>query len=278
MKPAPKLPATDPHASIRTARATVVDVHNDRRVEVRLVGSGDLHPALVVAQGYHAPTVGDEVLSLVDGEETFVIGVIRALRPAPTARSNPNEVKDAKGRLIFRYDPEQGLSEVFVPQGDLRFRVPKGNLELTARDGVSIDADEKVELRSGVGVEIKAGPRSGEERSTLAVSQDRIVASAPDLLTAAGRAQLVAGQTMLVTENLKTKVSRAQHVARVIETRAHRIVEHSKFSYREVEKLAQLKAARIRSIAQTSAQLLAERIVMRSKKDTKIRGEKIYLA
>ena len=64
----------------------------------------------------------------------------------------------------------------------------------------------------------------------------------------------------------------------MIETRAHRIVEHSKFSYREVEKLAQLKAARIRSIAQTSAQLLAERIVMRSKKDTKIRGEKIYLA
>jgi len=278
MKPASALPSTDPLGSVRTVRATVVDVPNDRRVEVRTVGSGSLRSAVVAAHGYNSPIVGDEVLAIIDGEETFVVGVIRALRPAPTTRTRSYEVEDAEGRLLFRYDPGTGESEVFVPQGDLRFRVPEGRLELEARDGVSIDGDEKVELRSGVGVEIKAGMQSGEERATVVVNPERVGASAPELLIAAGRAQVVSSQASLISESLETKVDRARHVARVIETQAHRVVEKTKYSYREVERLAQLKAARIRSIAETSAQLLAERIVMRSKKDTKIRGKKIYLA
>lgn len=278
MKPAVSLPVSEPRRPMQTSRATIASVPGGRRVELRIGDEPAPRPAVVAVLGYDDPLAGDEVLALLEGDEVFVIGVIRALRDVSAERSSPFEARDAAGRLLFRYDPETGASEVFVDRGDLRFRVAEGSLALEARDGVSIDSAGHVALRSGQMVELKAGPRIGEERATVMVSPDRIGASAPELLVAAGRAHLAAAQAVLVAEHLKTTATRVQQVARVIETRAHRIVEHSKFSYREVEQLAQLKAERIRSVARTSAQLLGERILMRSKKDTKIRGEKIYLA
>jgi len=278
MKPARTLPSSAAHSQIQTCRATVIAVLSGRRVHLRVDGESTPLSAVVAALGYDAPVVGDEVLALLEDDDAFVIGVLRALRAAPAEGPSPFEARDAEGRLLFRHDPETGSSEVFVPHGDLRFRVAEGHIALEARDGVSIDSDEKIDLRSGTGVEIGAGPRSDEDGACLVMSRDRIGATAPELLVGAGRAQLVAPQAMLVAEHLKTTVTRAQHVARVIETRAHRVVEHTKFSIREVERLAQTKADRVRTVVRTSAQLLAERVVIRSKKDTKIRGEKIYLA
>lgn len=279
MKPLDNLALiTDAEVDARVSRATIVEARSQRRVVLRPSGAATATPALVAVHGYHDPQEGDEVLAVTGGDETYVIGVIRALREAP-ARPEPSyEARDAQGRLLFRHDPETGTSEVFVGAGDLRFNVDQGRLELRARDGVTIDSDEKLELRSHRGLELRAESPSGSDSATIVINPDRIGTSAAELLVAAGRAQLAAAQAVLTATDLQTTVARAQHVARVVETKAHRIVEQSKDSFREVERVAQVKAGRLRSIARTSAQVLAERVLVRSKKDLKLRGEKIYLS
>lgn len=256
----------EPTAAATVSRAVITRVLSRRRVELRLAADATLVTAAIAAYRYDDPLVGDEVLLLGDDEERFVVGVLRALREA----GDRHEARDARGRLLFRHDPTTGTNELFVSPGDLNLAVPEGQLELSARDGVRIKSDASVELT--------ASGADREATSTLRLDPERIGASTDELDLAAGRAVMATKHATFVAERLESTVTRLQQTARVIETRAQRIVERSKTSYREVEQVAQIKAGRLRSIAQTSAQLLSDRILLKSKRDTKIRGEKIHLA
>jgi hypothetical protein len=65
--------------------------------------------------------------------------------------------------------------------------------------------------------------------------------------------------------------------AGVVEVAADRWIERMRNVYREVEELSQTHAARIRSIAKETMQILGRRTIVKAEEDMKVKGERIHL-
>jgi len=77
--------------------------------------------------------------------------------------------------------------------------------------------------------------------------------------------------------SINLRAERFRQVVGVLETRAKRIVERTRDAYREADGTYEIKAGNVRTIARKTVRMIADRIRVRSKKDVKLRGEKIYL-
>lgn len=278
MKPASTLSLTGSTTTPSSARRAVVTAvkQGGRRVSLRSRDRSTTD-AIITVPSYRDPQVGDEVLTQTDDRETYVIGIIRALR-ASKPETSPHEAHDAEGRLLFRFDPDSGVSEVFVNKGDLRFRVNEGSLAFNARDGISLQSENDLRFESHRSVELTVGLQREKPTSTLIVDPNRLGASAPEMLIAAGKAHVATNELALFSETFETTVTKLKQVARTIETQAHRIVEKTHNSYRSAEGLSQTKAGRIRSVAAKGAQLIGDHVLLKAKRDMKVKGDKIYLA
>jgi hypothetical protein len=152
----------------------------------------------------------------------------------------PLRLHDRQGRLLFEYDAASGRAVVHVPSGDLDVEVPDGAFRVRARDGISL-----------AGAEITA---------------------------VAERADLVADRLAVRARRVETAVERVKHVVGIVESTADRIVERAKDVYREVEGLTQLRSGRLRMVARSTAELVAENALMKARERMKIKGERIHLA
>ena len=65
--------------------------------------------------------------------------------------------------------------------------------------------------------------------------------------------------------------------ARLIDDRADRVIERARESYREVEELAQTRAGQVRLVAEKTFRVLAERTLLKARRDMILKGETIYL-
>lgn len=86
------------------------------------------------------------------------------------------------------------------------------------------------------------------------------------------------GEARVEGRSLSATFDRVKSAVGVIETRAERIIERAKNSYREVEELSQTRAGRLRLVAEKAVSLLGQRAVVKAKEDVKIKGDKVYLA
>ncbi len=156
-------------------------------------------------------------------------------------------MRDPSARLLFAYDPSSSRCEVYVPEGDLVLRTPKGAIGLEAATEVRLQGDQAVEVRT------------------------------PRLRADAATAEVTLKEARLEAELVQSTLRRAQRTVDVLETQAGRIVERARESYREVEGLAQMRAGRIRQVSERAIHLLAERLALRAVKDVKVDGEKILI-
>ncbi|MCB9596903.1 MAG: DUF3540 domain-containing protein [Sandaracinaceae bacterium] len=240
--------------------------------------------ARLAVTGY-APTTGDAVLTTRDDDGVvWIIGVIQdtpvgdtpLLDAALEPRADPRRVHDRSGRLLFEYDPVEHRAVLHVPDGDLVLRVPEGQLELEARDGVSIRSPEEVRVESGRGVRVEASHPAGAAHVEVTPGEVSVFGS---LIRAAGRrAELAVTEAVLRAEELESRTRRSRIVAEVIDTRAGRIVERARDSYREVERLAQVRAGRLRFAAEKAAQMVGDTLLLKARKTAKVKGERIHLA
>lgn len=265
-----------------TGRATVAQELDGSRVRVRR-REGDLGDARVAVPGY-SPATGDQVLLTVDDEGlAWIVGVIEARPPTPlldaaieAAPPRVEEVRDREGRLLFEYDPSTHRAVLHVPEGDLELVVPAGALRVQARDGVAIESPEEVALR-GRSVRATASPGTPAEASLrLEPGEVSIVGSV--LTAAADRAEVLAKRAGLHAHQVETHAKRARHAVDVLEVRAGRIVERAKDVYREVERLSQTRAGRLKLVARTAAQLVGENTLLKARDRMKVKGERIHLA
>lgn len=177
---------------------------------------------------------------------------LRVLQPGDAV-----QVRDSAGRLLFEHIPSENRSVVHVPMGDLTLRADAGRIELEARDGVHLRAPGA---------------------ASVAVEPGVVRVVAPVIEAAAARAEGNFSDAKIVTRTLAIAADRLVTTVGLLETRANRIVERAKASYREVEDIAQVRAGRLRWVARATVSVLGQRAVLRAVKDFKILGEKIHLA
>lgn len=196
-----------------------------------------------VPLGTQPLAAGDRVLAALVGDEAFVLGVVGATDAAPQLRV---EQEDGRRRTVLH-----------VPAGDITLRAEAGAIELDARDGIRLQAPGA---------------------TSVSVDPGSVRVVAPSVSATAARADGAFGEARVVTRTLAVTADRVVQAVGLLETRAERIVERAKATYREVEDLAQIRAGRLRSVARTTVQMLGQRAVLRAVKDFKILGDKIHLA
>lgn len=191
------------------------------------------------------------------------------------------EVRDARGRLLFEHRAGERKSVVHVPAGSLEVRVDEGDLDLVAAGRVRVRGELGVELQSAMGVSLRAPLEHESKRAPLEARVDvtsaGVRAQGPVLETRAKRATLAAEDAGVVVARLNTAIERATHAVGVLETRAGRIVERAKSTYRDVRDLAQLKAGRIRWVADATVHVFGKRTHLKAEEEVSVQGEKIYL-
>lgn len=272
--------------------AKVVSVQN-ASVQVSAPAFGRSTARLAVP-GY-AARAGDAVLvATADDGSRYVIGVVRALRESTAERAEVRAsdgvrarlerdeegrevlaLRDAEDRLLIAHRPALGRTEIFA-EGDLALRAG-GDLELDAAGTVRVAAGANLDL-TGRDVRIASSDPSGDERSALTMREGRTELSTDRLGASVDRADLTVRELNVVTRTMRTVAGRVKREFEVLETRAERIVERTKESFRETEGLHQTKAGRLRMVAETAFTVLSDKALLKAKDDVKIKGEKIYLA
>jgi hypothetical protein len=166
-----------------------------------------------------------------------------------------------QGRLLFEHFPQSGKSVVHVTSGDLEFRVGAGAIHLVARDGVHLRSE------------------NAAQASAISVTPASVNVSGPRIQAAAREAHLCAGSAQVVLKAFNLIAEKSSSVVGVVEIKAERILERANVVQREVRDLLQTRAGRIREIAKTTYQLLAQRAVVKAQEDLKLKSDKkIHLA
>lgn len=157
------------------------------------------------------------------------------------------QVRDGRGVLLFEYVPDVSRCLVYAPTGDLVLRTPHGRIDLEAAEGVRI--------RSGSEIEVEA----------------------ETLRTKAGAAEVTVGEARISGKTLTSTFHRVRQTVDVLETTAGRVVERARETYREVEGLAQIRADRIRLVAERTFHVMGTHTLLKARKDLKLKGDKIHL-
>lgn len=254
--------------------ATVEAVTGPRGVMLAVDGARFL--AELAAAGYDAPRPGDRVLYFTDeAGGRYVIGVL--------ARGSRRSVLDAilerdepPAPALVR-DPDRNATVLRVPDGDLVIDVPNGAIRINGRRGVDVESDGTLKLRSARAAILEAGPGDGSA-ARVEVQPGEVTVAASALLLAAERAELLAARLSIRAKRFETHVVRMKQVADVVETQATRIVERARDVYREVTELSQLRAGRVRWVAEKTATLVSEDVLLKARGRMKVKGERIHLA
>jgi hypothetical protein len=176
------------------------------------------------------------------------------------------ELRDARDRVLVRFDPETGCAEVWAPAGDLALRTP-GKLELDGAAGVSIRSAEHVRLEAS----------DGRHASTLRVEPGSAELRAGALRLAADTASLVFGDVRSRLARLRSTIGDATLSATRLESTAERVFERAKTVFRTVEDVHQLVAGRSRTLVDGGFELRAKHASIDARDDVKIDGKSIHL-
>ncbi len=218
---------------------------------------------------------GDRLLIARGASGAWVLSVLGALRPAPLTAADGTEarleadgalsVRDAAGRMLFEHRPDEGLSVIHAPHGDLRLSAPRGNIELEAKRDVKIRAGREASLGRDDDNALRFD-RRGARLSTRLFEASAAIA----------RFALV--DTTFAAARVTTAVETAKLTVGVLDTNAKRIVSRAKSVFTDVEGLAQTRVGRLRQIARGSAQIIGQTMLVKATEDVSIKGDKIHLA
>ncbi len=267
--------------------ATIVAIDGER-ASVR-IAEGDRTrevPARLSLIAGYAPTVGDRVLIAGDGDDLWLVGVVRAAAPPAVAGTMqlPDggslevvavgvELRDPDGRLLVRY--RDGAAEIAAPSGDLILDAPTGRVVLRSGVDVSIEAARDVVQRAGRSVAIGTGgiadaPQLEMSPRDVAVRSERVRVEA-----ASSRADI--GEVTTIARAIATRATTIAVTAERYELSAGRLVEKARDAFRDVTDLAQSRLGRVRTIVAGAYSQRAQRTVIVSTDDTSIDGRKIHL-
>ncbi len=205
--------------------------------------------------------------------------VTRAGASAEIVRVEEREqlcVRDPEGALVLRYDPQSGKSVLSVSQGDLALEAPHGNIDLVAGQSVRCVAAGEVMLDSRSGVSLRAHEQ-GQLRAGVRVDPQGVSLGGSALDVRAQRADFRIREGSYRGEQLAATVAQAHLVLDKLETVAKRVITRAGEVYQSVDGLKQVRAERVRTLAQGAFDLLSGATSIRAKRKVRIDGERIDL-
>ena len=291
VEPAAVDPAASPGTRPSLRPAEVCATHGS---DIEVTIDGRAARARLALAGSYRLRAGDQVLVAESDDDTrYVIGVLRRLREADvvaetadgaTVRMRAAEggghvltVEGPDGAVWFEHSPADGRSVVRAPTGTLEIRADSGDLDLVAHKRVRLNGGEGVELRSGRSVTLEVGDE-GEAGSHLSLTARGAQLVVEELRARLDRADAtVTGDVRLRAALIESVAEVVSTSARLIDDRADRVIERARESYREITELAQTRAGQVRLVAEKTFRVLAERTLLKARRDMILKGETIYL-
>jgi hypothetical protein len=233
---------------LRFSPAVVIeDEQDDGTVRVRLNGPGPLPiiSARVALPRAGRLTANDRVLIAGDpAEELYVIGLIGSLQPQ-TERPTVLRTNNGAYALISGSEHEADRLQVYSPRNELIFEYDpvheKARVNVT-KGCLELSTEEgDIELRSAQTIRI------------------------------GGKAIEMNGNALTI------KADSARWMVSRLETVVETLVEKARSTYRTVEKLAQLRTGRMRTLVDQTFQFKSRKAFLKSEEDFKIKGKRIHL-
>lgn len=162
---------------------------------------------------------------------------------------------DGEERIILRDGEQQVLFEYVAGASRCVIHAPAGDLVLRAEGAIELDAAQGIRLNGGPQLDMEA---------------DKITTSADE-------AEVTIASIKVTADVLEGLYRRVRNRVDILETRAGRLVEQAKESYREVQSLSQTKAGRLRLVAEKTVHILGSRTLLKAHEDIKLKGCKIHL-
>lgn len=278
-------------APAQPARACeVLGLTPEHLVEVA-TPDGPREARLAVA-GKYVPHLGDRVLVVGDeAGELYLIGVLRALRPADLLAEAPD------GTTVRRELDERGRARIVVraPGGQVVAEHSNGRtvvhgtgagVEVVAGDGpLTLASEHEVRIDGKRGVRVTSERRvvletgRGERETRVSLDPRGAEVRAPELDVEAGAVRIAAtGVLRLAADVLEATAATLRQRADSAEVDVGQLVERARETYREVEQLAQTRAGELRLVAVEAFRALAKHTMLKAREDIKLRAEKnIYL-
>jgi len=263
-----------------------------QRVRLRLGGSEDdigVWARIAIASADPQICKHDEALVIGDDpREMYVIGLLRkangpgdsAERPShsdaayATASGSPKEgsvrVFSRHNELLFEYDETNHRARVNVDNGDIEFVAKNGSIAFSAERDVFVHG-QSVCLSSGSTFKLNPAQANGE------LIARGIELRGPALRVSAERGDIQIAEAGFSGRRFLASFREGKLIVERFESAFQTLTEKARNAFRAVEQLSQLRAARIRTLVESTYFFKARKAFIKSDEDYKIRARTIHL-
>jgi hypothetical protein len=254
----------------------------------------DRHARMAI---YPQPTLApdDEVLTLTDGSgKTYIIGILscgkQEKRPgakihladgavARIDRTSNNEslkLYSRKNELLIDYQSQTGTVRVNAASGNLEFTAANGSIAFHSAKDIRIDGNH---VGINARTDLQLGIQGPQEATGPAISMQnrKMHLTAPVFDLTAQRAQLFLQETRIAGKKLLGRIGNVQFISRKIESVADTVLARAKNVYRTIAQLSQLRAGRQRTLIENTSHMKAQKTILKSETDFKVKAQKIHL-
>lgn len=218
---------------------------------------------------------GDHALLIkAAGGQNYITGCIGGVGPSEDADTPPADADVPPLHLVLSDGTSVSREQadttdtlrVFAPDGRLLFSHDCAASQSTLRLG---DSDVCIEAGGVLTL-------SGEAGTTIA-SPGEVRVECAALEVEAAEASMSFDRIKTRAKMLLANVDHHKAVVDLLETTAGRIVERAKDTLRETEGLTQIRAGRLRWFAERTLHTFAERTILVSRTDTKLKANRVHL-
>jgi hypothetical protein len=246
---------------------------------------------------YPQPTLapGDEVLTMTDGSgKTYIVGVLSCsnqkqesetaihLADGAVARLDRTPTHESlklysmKNELLIDYQSQTGTVRVNAASGNLEFSAANGSIAFHSDKAIHIDGNH-VAVNARTDLHLGVQDSHGAAGPTISMQNRKMHMSAAVFDLTAQTAQLFLQETRIAGKKLLGRIGNVQFISRRIESVADTVLARAKNVYRTISQLSQLKAGRQRTLIEKTSHMKAQKTIMKSETDFKVKAEKIHL-
>jgi hypothetical protein len=274
-------------AGLQTARVEQVD---GSHVQARLLDQDALCWAQLAVPYAIAP--GQDVLLAGNEDDAFyVIGVLSAPASprewelpggaravcAGAGEEQTVELHSGDGRLLMEYNVKAKKTRVHVTEGDLEFVTSNGDIRFVSGGDISLTAKQGVAVQAAKYVELSAAAMESQTTTSLSLQPSLARVSASHTVVATETLDVATRRTTLTSKQFAGHFAHARLYFQTLEQIAGTVIQKARNVYQTVAELCQLKAGRTRTVVETSIHQKSETVVTKAEGDIKIDGKQIHL-
>jgi hypothetical protein len=198
---------------------------------------------------------------------------------AKLVRESGNEkiqIKSKNGCLLFEYTPDSKNMTVYASEGDLQL-CAKGDINFTAGKKIRFTANSQITMQTPGLVNLRSGGKKENEGSDLMLTPNHLLLNSENLNIKTTTGHVSVKDMRYLGKRLVGKLGKTSLVVDKVEYVFGQVIERTKNVYRTIENLLEVKAGRIRTIANGTNEIKGKRLRINGDDSVKIQGDKIHL-